>query len=212
MPNDERYQVWCTTVSAYSVPPHKGFICINHFHGDDLLIAKNQTTLKKLAIPKIFVATDASVNAQFNLMENTNRKCDEKRRLTSGIIDAVDPVEIFTEPAQSEGVHRSNICDNCELSKAEKESIYQDYVELEAKRCVEVANLENCIKKLKMDAEISKQHIKYLSTKVYRKEKSEESLKSLLKDLKEQNVLSTQAYETLEVCVLFVGALFYAVF
>lgn len=176
--------------------------------------------MKKDAIPKIFVSNDPSANTYCkNQMkrktdsvslasdagDSTNENYDGKKRRMSNIfdhsVDAVEPVGSFTKPAQRSNTSHS--CDNCENLKADKKTIYQDYIELEAKRCVEVATLENEIKKLKMDAEIRKQHIKYLSAKLHRKEKSEESLKNLLKDLQEQNILSAQAYEALEVCIPF---------
>lgn len=72
-------------------------------------------------------------------------------------------------------------------------------IELQTKKCVEVAALEMEIKKLKANADIQKQHIKYLSSKVYNKEKSKESLNFLLKELREQNILPAKAHETLAV-------------
>lgn len=96
-----------------------------------------------------------------------------------------------------------NRCDELkglnDILKAEYDSLREEFIDFEAKRCIEIANYEREINKLKMEADIRKQHIKYLSAKVYRKEKSEESLKLLLKELKEKSILSTKAYETLEV-------------
>lgn len=220
MPTDERYQIWCSAIRAYSKEPFKGFICINHFHEDDLIIQKSRTTLKNNAIPNFFVANGTSVNAMKRTINSTslapsvsticgyrNQNFYGKRRKICGTFDtadSADSADTISEPVppdQSKNFRVPNSCDNCELLKAEKESLRQDYIELDAKRCVEVADLENEIRKLKMDAEIRKQHMKYLSNKVNRKEKSEESLKNLLRDLKEQNVLPLQAYETLEVCV-----------
>lgn len=227
---DDRYQNWYTAISAYSSAPHKGFICIDHFHKDDLQIGKSKTTLKKNALPKIFAANDTSINIQITQVKtikktndvissapsvssicDTNKNNSTNKRQVSGIIDAVCPVETCTAPKQCTNVHKTSSCDNCEILKAEKKHLYQEYIELETKRCVEVEFLKKKIKNLEMDAEIRKQHMKYLSNKVFRKEKSEESLKILLKDLKEQNVLSLQAYETLEVCILFFKAFLYVV-
>lgn len=93
-------------------------------------------------------------------------------------------------------------CDSFEIYnilKVEHANLRQAYIELEAKRCVEVAKLENEIRKFKMDADNQKQHIKQLLGKVYKQQKTGESLKSLLKDLKARSILSTEAYNILEV-------------
>lgn len=123
--------------------PYRGFICINHFNKDDLVVGKTKTSLKKDAVPKLFVA--CTPNIQITSTKKTN-----------STITSIPPMP--SAPSIS--------CDKCESLKTEKQCIYQDYIELEAKRCIEIANLENTIKKLKMDAEIRKQHIKYLSAKV----------------------------------------------
>lgn len=180
MPTDEKYPNWENAISIYSSAPYRGFICINHFIKDDLVVGKTKTSLKKDAVPKLFVACTP-------IIQITSTK------KTNSTITSIPPMP--SAPSAP-----SISCDKCESLKTEKQCIYQDYIELEAKRCIEIANLENTIKKLKMDAEIRKQHMKYLSAKVYRKEKSEESLKCLLEDLKAQNVLSSQAYEALKVC------------
>lgn len=141
--------------------------------------------------------TSDVISSMSSVRNCANKKCDTEKRQTSEIIDTV---EAFTETAQGANVSESNSCGNCEILEAQKKNLYIEYVELDAKRCVEIANLEKENRKLKMNAGIRKQHIQYLSTKVHRKEKSEASLKILLKDLKEQNILSPQAYEALEVC------------
>lgn len=182
VPTDEKYKNWENAIRNYSIAPYKGFICINHFTKDDLLICKSKISLKKDSMPKKFDANTPEHPVQITPMERAT--------------DAIPSIPSMPSISRASSVS----CNKCESLKTEKHCIYQEYIELEAKRCIEISNLENTIKKLKMDAEIRKQHIKYLSAKVYRKEKSEESIKCLLKDLKEQKVLSSQAYETLEVC------------
>lgn len=157
-------------------------------------------------------ATRSSTDASSNICDAPN----QMRRMSGDTIDSVEMDESFkrfkqpivsildTNVRETRETRETSSCDNCEILKAEKKSLYQEYIELDAKRCVEVSKLKNAIEMLKMDADIRKQHIKYLTAKVYRKEKSNESLKILLKDLKEQNLLTLQAYETLEVCDLLI--------
>lgn len=93
-------------------------------------------------------------------------------------------------------------CDSFELYnilKAEHGIVRQAYIELEAKRCFEVMQLEKEKKKLEIKIEIQKDHIKYLKKKTQNKEQSVKSLKMLLKNLREQSILSKEAYEVLKV-------------
>lgn len=93
-------------------------------------------------------------------------------------------------------------CDSFELYnilKAEHGILRQAYIELEAKRCFEVMQLEKVKKKLEIKIEIQKDHIKYLKKKTQNKEQSAKSLKMLLKNLREQSILSKEAYEVLKV-------------
>lgn len=228
MPNDERHQAWLNAISAHAVEPYKGLICINHFHEDDLVIGR-QITLKKDTVPKIFNAAKNNAPILFgsenresgeNNEEHKERCNDEesvpKEKTTQSAGDSASISDISCENNEEKGNGEDNVpkknttksankgakcdlCEMCEIVKAEKESLRQEYIELEANNSLKIAKLENEIKKLKMESEIKKSHIKYLSAKVYRKEKSEESLKTLLKDLEEENVITRQAYDALEV-------------
>lgn len=198
-PNDERYQTWSETISEYSVPPYKGFVCITHFHKDDYVIVKNRgeekITLKKNAIPTIF---QSSSNALMTNAHNFDGNISDDE-----VVSPVSPAQV-TENQSNKNFENLRIkcCDSIELLsilKLEHSDLRQKYIELEAEKCVQIAHLEKENKKLKMNAEIQKTHIKYLSKKVYRKEKSEQKLKDLLKDLKEECILSAEAYEALEV-------------
>lgn len=70
MPSDERYQTWSYAIGSHSVPPYKGFICINHFNQDDLVVGKERIDLKKGALPKIFNANHS--NQCINLKDISN--------------------------------------------------------------------------------------------------------------------------------------------
>lgn len=205
---------WSTVINAHSNLKYRGFICIKHFEEDDLVIHKNKITLKKDAIPKLF-----GPNANITRTNNSNNLNNFAQIVpgNSGNSDCgrdiggpEGPNEKFSS-AQGAKQHsnenlnnpRKSCCNSFELNdilKAENESLRQEYVELETKRCVEVASLQNEIKKLKDNANVQKKHIKYLSGKIYKQEKSKESLQTLLKDLKEQSVLTAEAYDVLEVC------------
>lgn len=51
IPTDKiRYEMWCNAIGSHVNPPIRGFICVNHFHQDDL----NRRGLKQNAIPSIF--------------------------------------------------------------------------------------------------------------------------------------------------------------
>lgn len=167
--------------------------------------AKQQTILKKNAVPSIFEANSTRI-----VRNNSDGKCvpgapnedlSEKREVSN----ACNAESTQGAEKHSNG-NSDNPCTRCsdsseryDILKAEYSNLRQMYIELETKKCLEVTNLENEIRKLKVDAEIQKKHIKYLSGRVYRKEKSEKSLQVLLKDLEAQSVLSTEAYEVLEV-------------
>lgn len=111
------------------------------------------------------------------------------------------------ENRENQSVQRvQRICCDCfekhNILKVEYSNLRQEYINLEATKSVQISDLENKIEKLKMDLHIQKDHIKHISNKLYRKEQSEKSLKEFLKDLKEQNILSKEAYETLEVITI----------
>lgn len=208
---------WSTVINAHSNLKYRGFICIKHFEEDDLVIHRNKITLKKDAIPKLFEpnANIARTNNSNNL--NNFAQIDPDNRDNSGNSDfgrdiggPNGPNEKFSS-AQCARQHsnenlnntRKSCCNSFELNeilKAEIESLRQEYVELETKRCVEVASIQNEIEKLKANANVQKKHIKYLSRTIYKQEKSKESLQTLLKDLKEQSVLTAEAYDVLQVC------------
>lgn len=99
------------------------------------------------------------------------------------------------------------ICSNCselyDISKAEYANLREEYIKLEAKRCLEVTKLEKENTKLKIKINFQAENIKYLLKNVKQKEKSEQSLNNLLKDLRAENVLSNEAYNILEVIILF---------
>lgn len=199
MPTDERYRIWSDAIGSHSVPPYKGFICIEHFIEDDLEVRKDRTTLKKDALPKIFNTNHS--NQCVNIADN--------QPFQSPVANVAQSSDIQCR--------QDKACSNCDelktqnnILKAEYGNLREEFIELETKKSIEVAALETEIKKLKANADIQKQHIKYLSSKVYNKEKSNESLKLLLKQLQEQNILSTKAYETLEVILnLFYSFIFY---
>lgn len=201
VPQDERNSIWRSAITAYSVPPHKGFVCVKHFEKDEL-IGKQRVKLKKDAVPKIFasVANVPSKNA-----------IDSYECHTADELNDANQIE-FAQGANTQyksdvfvPVKRSTCmkcCNNAELVdtlRAEYANLKEEYNELESKRCVDVEKLKNELRVVKNKAEIRKQEIKYLSQKVSKLEKNEKSLKNLLKDLETQNILSTEAYEALEV-------------
>lgn len=106
----------------------------------------------------------------------------------------------FAQNTQNNGCGTCNELKNRnDILEAEYNLLREEFIDLEARKGIEITNLETEMKKLKFKTDIQKQELKYLSSKVYRKQKSEESLKLLLKDLEAQNVLSTKACETLAV-------------
>lgn len=196
MPNDERGQTWIKSISEYSVQPYKGFVCIQHFQENDIVVVKNRgnekITLKKNAIPTVF---QSNSNGLMTDAHNFDRSDDD---------GVVSPPRQVAENDPSKIVEnlRMKCCDSIDLLsilKMEHLELRQKYIELDAKRSIEIAQLENENKKLKINVEIQKTHIAYLSKKVYRKEASEQKLNDLLIDLKEQSILSTEAHQALEV-------------
>lgn len=161
---------------------------------------------------------DSSEIASFvssNSNENTLEK-EKQKLITNYTTDEIsEPIQV--KSAQGANKHyKSNVvaptdcCNSAKLyqiAKAEYANLQQEYIEFESKRCIEVEKLENELKMYKHKAAIQKQEIKYLSNKVSKLEKTEKSLKTLLKtlkDLQEQNILSAEAYEALEVnCLVF---------
>lgn len=167
--------------------PYKGFICVNHFNKDDLETKKQKISLKKHAIPTIF-------NGNENVQKNPLKNCaSELNKLNH----PNPPIPLNENHQKSQ----NPLCAVCDILKAENENLRQHYIELETRRCVEIATLENDKKKLKANSEIQKQHIKYLSGKLYVRDKSLKSLKSLLKDLQTQSLLTAEAYDALEVSI-----------
>lgn len=222
VPTDERYQIWCTAINENSIPPYQGFVCIEHFRKDDL-IGKKNVNLRKHAIPSIFTAIDSAQLIHDNLdrisvssisNDNTSKKIEGNDSFhTADDIGEMKQVK-SAQGAKKQYKSNKNIsnvlapmicCNSAELydiAKAEYANLQEEYIELESKRCVEVEKLENELKMCKSKVEFQKQEIKYLSKKVSKLEKSEKSLKTLLetlKDLEEQNILSTEAYQVLEV-------------
>lgn len=96
-------------------------------------------------------------------------------------------------------------CSNSQLYsilKAEHENLKQDYIENEAKRCMEIAKLQKELEMHKTKVEIRKQEVSYLSKKILNLEKSQKSLKKLvdtLKDLEAERMITPEAYKALEV-------------
>lgn len=239
VPADERYRIWSSAISTYSVSPYKGFVCVKHFHGNDLVVGKGRITLKKNAVPNIFSMNDRNdtiVNAPTaptapttltntngtkvpqSIRVYTNRKVVLNRRQNLCNVRATNLEDIQPKTTDAaEGSDQSlnqcepnKDCDTChelknqnDIMRAEYGNLNEEYIDLETRKGIEIAALEKKIMKLKLDADIRKQHIKYLSSRVYKKQKSEESLKLLLQDLQKQSLLSTQAYATLAVIVNF---------
>lgn len=108
--DDERYNKWCEVLNVYTKPPFKGFICINHFDEEDLVIHKNKTTLKKNAIPIFFVENgtndvdDASTNASVGPVEEAERTTDQ----------TIGSKPTSTEFTQGATIRSSNSCANCD--------------------------------------------------------------------------------------------------
>lgn len=211
VPQDEQNSIWRTAITAYSVPPYQGFVCIKHFDKDDL-IGKQRLRLKKDTIPKVFTATEnIPVNNAIDLIDSSeifhNNK--EENNSQNSCMEGK-----FAQGAQSvqnsENRYKSSdvipcCCKNAELYnviKAEYANLKQDYIENNTKKCLEIAKLQNELKKYKTKKEIRTDEVNYLSKKIAKLEKSENSLKRLvdtLKDLEAEKMISKEAYEALEV-------------
>lgn len=206
---------WTAAINGHSaslVTGHKGFVCIKHFHESDLIVTKTKITLKKNAIPQIF-PTSSQASTECNstqIIENNSNSGDTFQQVVSSHTCLAKPAQSAKKkPAQPkqtnencENVEHLQKCCDCslyEILKAEYAILRQEFVELQAQKNTEIAKLECVKKKLISEAAIKKEQIKYLTGKIYQKEKSVHSLKILLKDLNAQSVLSTEAYEILEV-------------
>lgn len=173
-----------------------------------MVVGKQRITLKKDAVPKFFETNGTILNNTMAPMVSTNTNdashANSSAQCTNLCIQS-DQTQAADADQSAQNRNRDG-CNRCneltklnDILKAEYNNLRQEFIELNSKRDIEEANFKKEMIKFKADADIRKQHIKYLSSKVYRKEKSEELLKLLLEDLKAQNVLSTKAYETLEV-------------
>lgn len=181
--DDIRYGDWCEAIRPHVDPPMKGLICMNHFNEDDLVSTARGICLKKNAIPRIFQ------NEKDGRHENgVNHRIDEIDQIDSEISQTCDTTEI-----NSDSMNIINIM------KAENESLLKDFAEFRAEKNVLVEKLEHRVDQLEQKIGVQKDHIKYLNTKLYRQEKTKETLKKLLKDLEQQNMLTKSAVESLEV-------------
>lgn len=95
---------------------------------------------------------------------------------------------------------RNQSCDICGDLFVENKGLRLDLAKQQADENVRVAKLENRIKQLQSSIDIQKDHIRFLNKKFLRAEKSEQALQRVLEELKEQEILSGDALETLKVC------------
>lgn len=158
---------------------------------------KQKITLKIRAIPSKFAPNSPNTHSY-----DGYDRCDCKEG-EEGVQPGKEREERTKERENRENQSVQRICCDCfkkhNILKAEYSNLRQEYINLEATKSVQISDLENKIEKMKMNLDIQKDHIKHISNKLYWKEQSEKSLKEFLKDLKEQNILSKEAYETLEV-------------
>ena len=173
---------------------HKGFICIKHFHQNDLNIRNEKITLKKNATPTIFSSSEPSEPIGRPIVSNSG---NSPNNLSDQNHENQPAPSAETTPAAPTQLTQINQIED--ILKAEYSNLRQEYIELRTEKDARISELESVIKKLTMKAQIRKEQIQYLSVKVSQKEKSTQSLKMLLKDLRTKNVLSTAALETLEV-------------
>lgn len=93
-------------------------------------------------------------------------------------------------------------CTVCDDLKIENCMLREDFLNLQRDTNILVAKLENEIKKLRSNNNIQKDHIKYLDQKLLRIEKARHSLQNVLEELKDQQVLSKEVLEILEVSIM----------
>lgn len=199
----------------------KGFVCINHFVEDDLYSTAKGICLKKNAIPKIFQnkndgehtdelsddgedGDDLSCGThqidEIDEIDGDNpdfsQTCDKSDTQTVQTNEEVQP--IHSRPSQKHTECQGN-CNFMNIMKAEHESLRTDFMRFQAEKNVIVEKLQHQIEHLKRDVRIQKDHIHYLNSKVYQQNKAKDSLKTLLRELQQQDILTKEALESLEV-------------
>lgn len=121
--------------------------------------------------------------------ENTSKKREENNIChTAQIESTVQSAKNVCKSNAVAPVAPMKYCNNAELydiAKAEYESLRQEYIQLEARTCIEVQKLKNDLKMCESKADIQRQQIKFLSTKVSKLERTEKSMEALIETLKE---------------------------
>lgn len=241
VPNNDRKNEWITAFREYSAPPYTGFICINHFDDKDLVFNKQQINLRKNAIPKVFEnienrldqpmesdqfdesnESNQSMSAQYDRNDILDTLQVEYNKLSQQYIElkAIESErcnELKELREEIKNLNQANqrtseLCGIIDSLKAENATLRQEYNERESQICVETEKLKNEIRKMRANSEIQKDHMKYLSKKVYMKEKSVQSLRVLLDDLRTENILSAEAHEILKVSIFHMGFPFHRIY
>lgn len=181
----------------------KGFVCIQHFCDDNIIRTKSKGhQIKKNALPTVFKSNQMDDSAISSISSDDNI-------VDFGEADNIEqpmksPKQNYSNQCVQDGVgvskQRNQSCDICGDLFVENKGLRLDLAKQQADENVRVAKLENRIKQLQSSIDIQKDHIRFLNKKFLRAEKSEQALQRVLEELKEQEILSGDALETLKVC------------
>lgn len=172
-----------------------------------MITTEDRVNLKKDVIPSVFelvsnIVPGKAVMAGLATDFSNESIENDENAINSDVNDSLCTAQ--TVPNVENQTKHNQINANREnqrydILKCEYENLRQQYIELESQRCVQMANLENEVKKSQTKIKIQKEQIQYYQGKIHRIEKSEQSLKNLLDDFKERSILTAEAHATLEV-------------
>lgn len=213
MPQDDvSFEIWKKAITPHTGRPLNGMICINHFSEEDLIPATKSKPvgLKKGAIPSIF---SSATEQDTELIQNTvfvdpvenadvsvrSSKCNSSSPAIPVTLSPINVSSTIDEPHQNTQI----VCSSefCQILQAQYNDLRNEYSAEQIDSRMKISNLEHQIKKLKATISVQTERIKRLDVKVARTCKAKESLQNLIEELKQQNLLSKDVANILEVVI-----------
>lgn len=168
-------------------------ICAQHFHEDDFLTKSKRDRLKKNAVPTVF---DRSQSDENNGIEENYEHSDN-------FDNQLEPNENHQNVERTESAMHQATSETSQNESNEQyrsyQLLYQQYIKEKAEMNVREEKLKQHIKKLEIDVDNQKKHIRFLNQKLLREQKSKDALNNLLKELHAKKLLDEKNLKNLEV-------------
>lgn len=185
--NEQLLTLWVQSIGSYADTPLRGMVCVNHFNGDSIKQATKTKTisLKIGAVPTIFQSFESTLSNDIARPMESNAISSNSNSQTIGRMESTGADLVC-----------SNEC--CKILRFEYDQLLKKHADSSINYELKVKKLETQIEKLQLKNSDKLMHIKNLDDKLNYAKKSKEVLKNTIKDLKEKNLLSSEAIESIE--------------